>query len=95
MNDPRHIDGMELPQYRCHKVVGALQIANVGDDGAVSFVDERYRPVVCDEKMFARFRPSRGDFFVVYEDGYRSFSPRQAFLDGYTIIEPGGPRPTI
>lgn len=33
--------------------------------------------------MFARYMPVIGDYYVVYEDGYASISPRQAFEEGY------------
>jgi len=40
-------------------------------------------------KMFARYVPVSGDYYVVYDDGYASISPKQAFEDGYhPIIEP-------
>jgi hypothetical protein len=39
-------------------------------------------------EIFARYVPVPGDFYVVYADGYQSFSPRKAFLEGYTREEP-------
>jgi len=27
-----------------------------------------------------------GDYYVVYEDGYKSISPAKAFEEGYTLI---------
>lgn len=36
------------------------------------------------ESAVVRYRPQPGDFLVVYEDGYQSFSPRKAFLEGHT-----------
>jgi len=35
------------------------------------------------ENMTARYTPVVGDFWVVYDDGYQSISPREAFLAGY------------
>ena len=35
------------------------------------------------DKIWARFVPAPGDYLVVYEDGYVSFSPAKAFEDGY------------
>ena len=34
--------------------------------------------------MVTRYRPIEGDFLVLYADGYQSFSPAKAFLEGYT-----------
>lgn len=73
----------DAPRYVSHKTVIALEIAAVnGHD--VSFKDSRFPPVRCDGKMFAKFMPSEGDFYVIYADDYASFSPRKAFLEGYT-----------
>jgi hypothetical protein len=83
----------QMPSYTCHKRVWALEIAAVGpygtdSDGAVvrsiTFKDEGFAPIVLSGDVFARYTPKPGDFYVVYEDGYKSFSPRKAFLDGYT-----------
>lgn len=48
------------------------------------------------EKGYARFPvsieyvqkhdPKEGGYYVVYDDGYKSFSPAKAFEDGYTRI---------
>lgn len=34
----------------------------------------------------AKHKPVAGGYFVVYEDGYESFSPAKAFEEGYTRI---------
>jgi len=79
-----------LPTYISHKRVRALEIASIGaydpmnDRRLVSFSDARFSPVKMEERMFSRYKPGPGDFYVVYEDGYQSFSPRKAFLEGYT-----------
>jgi hypothetical protein len=36
--------------------------------------------------MFARGMPNLGDYIVIYEDGYKSWSPAQAFEEGYARI---------
>jgi hypothetical protein len=35
--------------------------------------------------MTARMTPKPGDFWVVYDDGYHSLSPRKAFIEGYVL----------
>ena len=75
----------EMPRYLCHKRVHALEIDTI-TDGAISFVEKGYAPMLCPPEMFSRYTPVKGDFYVVYEDGYKSFSPRKAFLDGYSRI---------
>jgi len=81
---------VEMPRYVSHKKVWALEIEDVSDRGEqsedrqLSFRDLGYGPIVAPGEMFARYVPVAGDFYVVYADGYKSFSPRQAFLEGYT-----------
>lgn len=35
-----------------------------------------------------KFEPHTGGYFVMYQDGYSSFSPQKAFEEGYTPINP-------
>ena len=89
---------MEMPRYVSHKKVWALEIDTVaipkmGDTHVVShrklsFRDTGYAPIEVPAEMFSRYVPVPGDFYVVYADGYKSFSPRKAFLEGYTRDEP-------
>jgi len=80
----------EFPLYKSHKTVRALEIKSVGEAKPgdshrnVWFKDEAYAPELMPAEAFARYQPVEGDFLVVYEDGYRSFSPRKAFVEGYT-----------
>lgn len=81
-----------MPSYTCHKRVKALEIEKVGSycqatEGLMRniwFVGDDHWELFPD-KMFTRYVPIPGDFYVVYEDGYQSFSPRKAFLEGYTL----------
>jgi len=78
-----------MPKYKSHKTVNALEIktsqAN-GFDLEITYSDSGYENVVfkVPPEMKVRYEPKVGDFHVFYEDGYSSFSPRKAFLDGYT-----------
>jgi hypothetical protein len=73
----------EMPRYQSHKKVWALKIAAV-DGLRLSFADKGYAPIVVDFKLFARYRPLPGDYYVQYDDGYKSISPAKAFEEGYT-----------
>lgn len=77
---------MEMPRYRSHKQVWALEIATVNGH-RLTFKDGRYASIMCDAAMFSRYTPVPGDFYVQYDDGYKSFSPAKAFRDGYTLID--------
>ncbi|MHB1310484.1 MAG: hypothetical protein ACYC3L_00610 [Gemmatimonadaceae bacterium] len=73
----------EMPSYRSHKKVWALQIQYVADH-TLSFMEAGYAPRTVDPALFVRYTPVPGDYFVVYADGYESISPRAAFEEGYT-----------
>lgn len=84
---------MEMPRYKCHKEVWALEIDTVDtpdfpniSGATLSFKDKGYASVKVGRVMFSRYVPVPGDFYVQYKDGYKSFSPRKEFLDGYTKI---------
>jgi len=79
----------EMPRYVSHKTVRALEIdycvlCTPSGRRVAHFKDEGHEPMMLDPEMFARYQPLTGDFLVLYEDGYKSFSPRKAFLEGYT-----------
>jgi hypothetical protein len=78
----------EMPQYRCHKEVWALKIKDIDPAfGIITPVEEGYVPFEVSEDYLAKHKPYVGGYYVVYKDGYKSFSPAEAFEDGYTLIE--------
>jgi hypothetical protein len=83
----------EMPRYKSHKQVWALEIGAV-DGRKLTFVEKGYEAIEVEQELFARYIPVHGDFLVVYADGYKSFSPRKAFLEGYKPEEsPRGEAP--
>jgi len=48
--------------------------------------DRGYAPFPVTRSWMRRHNPQEGGYYVVYKDGYRSFSPAEAFEDGYTRI---------
>ena len=79
-------DQVEMPRYRSHKQVWALEIDTVSGN-RLTFRDAGYAAIAAPAEMFTRYMPVPGDFYVVYDDGYKSFSPRKAFVEGYTKID--------
>ena len=77
-----------VPRYRCHKIVSALQIEAIedGTPALIHFIEPGYPPVPAAANLFTRYTPARGDYWVVYDDGYQSVSPKAAFEAGYTRI---------
>ena len=79
---------MEMPRYVSHKKVWALEINTIDPVTCkVSFVEKGYAPIKLPAEMWSRYKPKSRDFYVVYSDGYKSFSPRIAFLEGYKAAE--------
>lgn len=92
---------IELPRYVCHKKVHALKIAKIenfierkglntdaGRPGArITPENGRYSPFNVDAAYCQKHQPKAGGYYVVYEDGYKSWSPAEAFENGYTLID--------
>lgn len=90
----------EMPKYRSHKVVHALKIKSIvldtdearkegrETDGSATITPEEdgYAPFKVDHDYVNKHQPQVGGYFVVYEDGYKSWSPAEAFEQGYTRI---------
>lgn len=76
-----------MPSYRSHKTVKALQIEDI-KGFVISFVDKAFPPVTAEPALIARYVPLPGDYLVIYADGYQSISPAKAFEDGYTATVP-------
>lgn len=89
-----------MPKYRCHKEVWALKIravtlnsvlatlsGNESDGSAViTPEDDGYGDFRVDADYLRKHDPQPGGYYVVYADGYKSFSPAEAFESGYTRI---------
>lgn len=90
-----------MPRYQCHKQVWALKIKEVIDPTEPGNESDGTRIIVPEEKEYAPFRVHReyvqkhnlqaGGYYVVYADGYMSFSPAEAFEGGYQMIPAGLP----
>ena len=91
----------QLPQYQSHKKVWALKIKSAKyaagnrvappdtdtDGGMIlEFEDDGYAPRRVERDYVNKHKPQPGGYFVVYEDGYQSWSPAKAFEDGYSKI---------
>ena len=80
---------MEMPKYKSHKTVWALKIADV-DTSANTIMpeDSRYAIFEVPTDYMQRHNPQAGGYYVVYEDGYKSYSPAAAFEGGYHPFTP-------
>jgi hypothetical protein len=83
---------LSLPRWKCHKVVHAIKLASVEFIPGTSTVNlhpaEPEYPTLVRAGPFSRRVPAGSDpgYFVVYPDGYESWSPTKAFEEGYTRI---------
>lgn len=91
---------VEMPKYKCHKEVWALKIKEIvrdsdkareegrETDGSATITPEEsgYAPFKVDAGYMHKHKPEVGGYYVVYADGYQSFSPAAAFEDGYSPI---------
>lgn len=81
----------EMPRYRCHKEVWALKIKalNVLEDGSEVYItpaDAGYGTFAAGRAYYDKHKPEVGGYYVVYADGYKSYSPAEAFEDGYSRV---------
>lgn len=88
---------LSMPLYACHKVVKALEIRVIephvpdpsgsqgtGASGAIiHFVDGQALWV--DNGFMQKHKPQHAGYFVMYDDGYCSWSPALAFVKGYEL----------
>ena len=82
----------EMPKYQCHKKVWALKIKSVeirpADGHVIHPEDAGYAPFEVSDEYMREHKPEAGGYYVVYEDGYKSYSPSAAFESGYSLIPP-------
>lgn len=82
---------MSLPKYKSHKEVWAGKIAAIhytGNGGALlQMEDEEVQDFIRVTPAYvAKHNPLVGGYYVLYADGYESWSPADAFESGYTRI---------
>lgn len=78
---------IEMPRYQSHKQVWALKLERVDVDTSVLHpVDKAYAPITMPTAWMAKHQPQAGGYFVNYKDGYKSYSPAEAFEEGNTPL---------
>lgn len=80
----------EMPRYQSHKKVWALKIKAIKRDGEGSATitpeEPGYAKFEVDAEYVRKHQPKEGGYYVVYEDGYKSWSPADVFEAGYSRI---------
>lgn len=81
---------IQLPQYKSHKTVRAAKITGFRENGnplmPTLLLGELQATVDLLPDWHAKHKPQVGGYYVVYDDGYASFSPAKAFEEGYAPI---------
>jgi len=91
---------MEMPKYQSYKKVWALKIkeiifdsdlkknSNQETDGSAMITpeEEGYAPFKVDDAYVRKHKPEVGGYYVVYNEGYKSWSPAGSFESGYNRI---------
>lgn len=76
--------------YKCHKTVmaGKITAAEKREDGSWIVAMEGGAAATIPSADAGRFRITEQDmgYYVMYEDGYVSWSPTAVFEDGYTCL---------
>lgn len=81
------LPSQDIPQFTCHKEVRAIKIEGVGArriDGATLILNGIDEPLHLTPAELDRLRPQESGYLVIYNDGYISWSPADAFEAGYT-----------
>jgi hypothetical protein len=89
---------VEMPRYTSHKKVWALKIKEIkqsvidpspfeGGSYTITPEDGRYAPFDVPRDYVERHFAEDGGYYVVYADGYKSYSPAKAFEEGYTPVD--------
>jgi hypothetical protein len=87
---------IELPRYKCHKEVWAHKIEEIkqspanevflGGSYQIVPADKMYAPITVPASFVEKHKPEVGGYYVIYQDGYTSYSPAKAFEEGYTPV---------
>lgn len=85
-NAPEQIPPGGLPLYRSHKLVRAAKITGIHFGDSCLLELDGAGNVKVDAAWSHKHQPDPGGYFVVYADGYQSFSPADAFESGYTRV---------
>lgn len=84
-----------MPKYQSHKQVWALKIKDISlghtydsgqEYGVITPEEDGYGYVEVPKEYIEKHKPQIGGYYVVYADGYKSWSPADVFEAGYTKI---------
>ena len=80
---------MTIPEYQCHKKIRAFKIKEIRIDRGMTEIipeDETLESIQPSPTYMEKHKPKAGGYYVLYADGYASFSPAEPFEAGYTKV---------
>ena len=80
------IESIEIKRPTIEELDSILNGEEERDAAIITPVDKNCAPFGVSSEYLRKHNPQPGGYYVVYEDGYRSYSPAKAFDDGYTLI---------
>jgi hypothetical protein len=85
------MNSIEMPKYKSHKELWALKIKSItnNEDKTATIIpyEEGYPAFIVEEDYLLKHNPQVNGYYVVYKDGYKSFSPADAFEEGNILIK--------
>lgn len=83
-----------LQTYQCHKLVNAAKIQSIAlvstsdlEAGYTITFSGSIQTIHVTSEWVRKHQPDAGGYYVEYSDGYTSYSPAQAFEDGYMPVD--------
>lgn len=78
-----------MKKYQCYKIVHGGKIIEISrvEIKPIRLMIENHGPLEVSDDYIKKHEPRIGGYYVLYEDGYESFSPAEAFENGYKEIE--------
>ncbi len=78
--------GRQMKEYVSHKRVQAMKIASIIHGRGATLADAAGVSVEVSRAYVEKHEPRVGGYYVLYGDGYESWSPAAAFESGYTEV---------
>ena len=75
-----------MKTYKCHKQVKAFKISDIKLIEDSIYIIGSNEIVMVREDFMQKFKPEVGGYYVLYNDGYQSYSPAEPFEEGYTEL---------
>ncbi|WP_421086378.1 DUF2829 domain-containing protein [Raoultella ornithinolytica] len=80
---------LKLPKYQSIKIVEAAKIFKIEKKTLMVSFRKHVAKIEVDQPYLDKHKPEVGGYFVRYEDGYESYSPKGPFESGYLSVDLG------